>query len=102
MLYEEATERTKQACIGAQKIEDVDLKEHLEDLQMRELSKNDWDPFPMTDLAENCDFVGELLQRYLDDIRVRKKHAEFGKPPPSALLRKYVRLDEIDKMIETV
>ena len=68
----------------------------------KELAKNDWDPFPLYDMAEGSDFVTSLFTRYLDDIRVRKKVAEFGIPPPSVLLRKTVRLSEIDLMIEEV
>ena len=83
-------------------MQDIDLKEHLELLEYKELAKNDWDPFPLTDIAEGSDFVGHLMDRYLEDIRVRKKEAEFGKPPPSVLLRKTVRLSEIDLMIEEV
>ena len=68
----------------------------------RKLAKNDWDPFPLYDITEGSDFVETLMTRYLDDIRVRKKEAEFGLPPPSVLLRKTVRLSEIDRMIEIV
>jgi len=71
-------------------------------LTHKELAKNDWDPFPLYDMAEGSDFVTSLFTRYLDDIRVRKKVAEFGIPPPSVLLRKTVRLSEIDLMIEEV
>lgn len=102
VLYETATESTRQACIAAQKIEDIDLKEHLADLNHKKLAKNDWDPFPLYDITEGSDFVARLMTRYLDDIRVRKKEAEFGIPPPSVLLRKTVKLSEIDRMIEIV
>jgi len=102
VLYETATEMTRQACIQAEKIEDIDLKEHLELLEYKELAKNDWDPFPLYNISEGADFVSSLFKRYLDDIRIRKKEAEFGIPPPSVLLRKTVRLNEIDLMIEEV
>ena len=102
VLYETTTESTRQACIKASKIEDIDLKEHLADLNHRRLATNDWDPFPLYDISEGSDFTETLMKKYLEDIRVRKKEAEFGLPPPSVLLRKTVRLSEIDRMIEIV
>ena len=71
-------------------------------MNSKKLAKNDWDPFPLLSISDGSDFTDSLMSRYLDDIRIRKKEAEFGLPPPSVLLRKTVRLSEIDRMIEIV
>ena len=102
VLYESAVESTKAAYTAALAKEDIDLKEHLEDLNHKELAVNDWDPFPLTDVPPEADFVSDLFTRYLEDIRVRKKIAEWGRPPPAVMLRKTVRLSEIDRIIEEI
>lgn len=71
-------------------------------LNHKKLTVNDWDPFPLDDISEGADFVGDLFTKYMEDIRVRKKECEFGIPPPSVLLRKTIRLNDIDAMIEEV
>jgi len=60
----------------------------------------DWNVFAMTNISEGCDFVTDLLQKYLDDIRVRSRDENFGKPLPSVLLRKTIKLSTIDDIID--
>jgi hypothetical protein len=60
----------------------------------------DWNVFAMTNISEGCDFVTDLLQRYLDDIRVRSRDEAFGTPKPSILLRKSIKLSSIDDIID--
>jgi len=40
------------------------------------------------------------MQAYLDDIRVRTKEDEFGEPTSSVMLRKTVKLQAIDGIID--
>lgn len=54
----------------------------------------------MPDISEGCDFITDLLYSYFEDLRVRKKVQEFGSPPTSVLLRKGVRLGDIDNIID--
>jgi len=54
----------------------------------------------MPDISEGCDFVTDLLYNYFEDLRVRKKVQEYGQPPTSVLLRKTVRLEDIDELID--
>jgi hypothetical protein len=54
----------------------------------------------MPDITEGCDFVTDLFYNYFEDLRVRKKVQEYGSPPTSVLLRKNVRLGDIDLLID--
>ena len=62
----------------------------------------DWNAFPMTDITKGCDFVQGLLQGYLDDLGARRKLQDFGTPPVAVTIRKSVRLDEVESVIEQV
>ena len=42
----------------------------------------------------------DLLYRYLQDIKHRQKAGEFGRATAATLLRKCVKLDDIEVMIE--
>jgi hypothetical protein len=100
LIHEETTARVQELCLEARSSEDIDIKEHLQDLLYRNMVKNDWEPFPLFDMTEGLDLVQPLFEKYLEDLHARKKEAEFGSPPPAVLLRKTVRLQEIDVMIE--
>jgi hypothetical protein len=45
------------------------------------------------------DFVNDLFFRYLQDIKLRKMHGEFGIATPCVTLRKQIKLSEIDNMV---
>ena len=46
-----------------QKLDDVDLKAHLEDLEKSDLKGNDFQTYPLKDVE--VDFVNDLFFRYL-------------------------------------
>jgi len=46
--------------------------------------------------------VSELVQKYLDDIRIRENEANFGEPEASVVLRKSVLLGEINTIINNI
>ena len=77
------------------------MEEHKKDLEKRTISKkNDgWSVFALTNITEGCDFVSNLLQRYLDDLRIRSRDEEFDSLP-SVLLRKSIKLKTIDDIID--
>ena len=62
-IYDEFNEKTRLECKMAQKMQDCDLKAHLEQLEAYHLKGNDFMPFPLKDVQH--DFVGGLLLRYL-------------------------------------
>lgn len=103
-LYENSIQTTKMAYSNAILMEDIDLKEHYEELMAKELAVSGWDPFPMTKISDKrSDFVTDLFQRYLDDLRIRKRDVENGnegEPPASYNLRKTIKLNFIDGMVE--
>ena len=45
------------------------------------------------------DFVNELLVRYLQDTKNRMKEKSFGNATPSMILRKCIKLTDIDDMV---
>ena len=79
---------------------DVDLEEHIRELTAKKVLDGDWHPFPMKDIQAGCDFVQSLLERYLQDLDSRRKLEEFGVPAVAVTLRKAVRLDEVETVIE--
>ena len=97
-VYDEFNERTRLECKMAAKVFDYDLKAHLEQLQAHHLKGHDFQPFPLKDVQQ--DFVKDLLQKYLQDIKHRQKAGEFGRATAATLLRKCIRLDDIEVMIE--
>lgn len=97
-IYDDFNEKTRLECKMASKIFDYDLKAHLEQLEAYHLKGNDFQPFPQKDVQQ--DFVGGLLQRYLQDIKQRQKAGEFGRATPATLLRKCTRLDDIEVVID--
>ena len=53
----------------AARLFDYDLKAHLEQLEARHIAGNDFRPFPLQNAS--VDFVGDLMQNYLQDIKYR-------------------------------
>ena len=82
----------------AAKIFDYDLKAHLEQLEAHHIKGNDFQPFPLKEVQ--LDLMKDLLYRYLQDIKHRQKAGEFGRATAATLLRKCVKLDDIEVMIE--
>lgn len=56
----------------------MDLEEHRAMLEKKMIAKkgDGWNVFAMTNISEGCDFVTELLEKYLEDIRVRHRDEE--------------------------
>ena len=92
VMYEGIIEKTRKLCKEGAELDDIDLTEHLEMLEKKNLMKSDWVTVPPTDQTEGTDFVTPLMNAYLEDIRVRMKNDNFGEPPASVLLRKTVKL----------
>lgn len=82
----------------AEKIFDYDLKAHLEALESYHIKKNDFVPIPLRNVEH--DFVNELLVRYLQDTKNRMKEKSFGNATPAMILRKCIKLTDIDDMVE--
>lgn len=82
----------------AARIGDYDLKNHLEQLEAHSLKANDFMPFALKDVQE--DYVGDLLYKYLQDIKHRQKAGEFGRASAALLLRKCTLLSDIDDIVE--
>lgn len=99
-FYNKITDETRERLKLARGNMDQDLNDHLLDLDKRNMKQGDWDVFPMPDITEGCDFVTDLFYSYFEDLRVRKKVQEYGSPPTSVLLRKNVRLGDIDLLID--
>ena len=62
-LFTEYNERTRLEILMCQKLEDVDLKSHLEELTKSDLKGNDFQTYPMKDVE--IDLVNDLFYRYL-------------------------------------
>jgi len=82
----------------AAKIFDYDLKSHLEQLEAYHIKGNDFQPLPLKDVQH--DFVFDLLHKYLQDVKHRMKAGEFGRATAATLLRKCVKLEDIEYMVE--
>ena len=55
---------------------------------------------PSHDITQGFDFVTEIMENYLTELRVRKKEEMFGEKCDSFFLRRAVRLGEIDLMVD--
>jgi hypothetical protein len=69
-------------------------------LTKKHIMASGWATTAPVDQTEGTDFVTSLLDAYLEDIRVRNKEDEFGDVPASILLRKRVKLNSIDEIID--
>lgn len=99
-LYESIIESTRARCKEAETLDDIDLSEHLAMLEGKSLMLAGWATVPPVEQSEGTDFVTPLMDAYLEDIRVRSKEDRFGVPPSSTLLRKTVKLQAIDGIID--
>ena len=99
-LYEGIIEATRSRKKTAQSIDDIDLTEHLEMLEKKSMMLAGWNTVPPVDQTAGTDFVTPLMEAYLEDIRVRSKEDQFDVPTASVLLRKTVKLQEIDVIID--
>ena len=98
-LFERITAETDKKCQEAKKMNDIDLEEHHAALLAKEIVDTDWNPFAQTDITPNSNFISELMERFTEDLLVRQKEVNFGTPPPSTLLRKLVRLEDIHDLV---
>jgi len=60
--------QTRVECEKAEKFFDVDLKDHLEQLEAHHITGNDFQPMPAKTVHFHQDFVQDLMNRYLEDI----------------------------------
>ena len=56
----------------------------------------------MVDIQKGCNFVHNLLERYLVDLDARRKQDEAGVQPVSIALRKSIMLDEVESIIDNL
>lgn len=97
-MYNDFIDRTRLEKKMAEKIFDYDLKAHLEQLEAHDLKGNDFYPIGLKDVTE--DFVGELLFKYLQDLKNRMKMQSLSNQTTSIILRKCVKLNDLDKVID--
>lgn len=69
-------------------------------LEKKSMMLAGWSTVPPVDQTAGTDFVTPLMEAYLEDIRVRSKEDQFDVPTASVLLRKTVKLQEIDVIID--
>jgi len=81
----------------SERIFDYDLKDHLMQLEAYHIKGNDFVPVPFKDVDH--DFINDLLTKYLTDIRGRMKANSYGNATISMLLRKCVKLGDIDDLV---
>ena len=87
-LYQRLVDETKKRIEESKEAEDLDLKDHLDDMAGNKLYDGDWNVNPVYDITDGADFVTDLIKSYLDDIRVKQKELNFGDQPPSVVLRR--------------
>ena len=54
----------------------------------------------MPNITENFDFLTPMIDGYLTELRIRKKEEMFGEKCDSFFLRRGVKTNEIDHMVE--
>jgi hypothetical protein len=94
-LYNDIIDQTRAESYVNKGRKDIDLEEHKKLLEHKNITKKggDWNVFAMTSISEGCDFVTELLEKYLDDIRVRNRDEELNLDLPRAvILRRQIKL----------
>lgn len=97
-MYHDYIDRTRLEKKMAEKIFDYDLKAHLDLLEAHDLKGNDFYPIGLKDVNE--DFVGELLFKYLQDLKNRMKMQSLSNQTTSIILRKCVKLTDLDRVID--
>jgi len=101
-LYQDSALKLKDTVQQAEWIEDVDLRDHLNLLQEKNIRTDagDWVVAPSHDITAGFDFVTDIMENYLTELRVRKKEEMFGEKCDSFFLRRAIRLGEIDLMVD--
>ena len=56
-FYNKITDDTRDKLKESRANLDLDLTEHLLDLDKKNIKQGDWDVYPMPDISEGCDFV---------------------------------------------
>lgn len=64
--------------------------------------KSEFTPYEHDDLPEERNYVSDLLERYLKDMLNRRNYEINPNKEIQNLLRRQVRLDEIETMIQGV
>ena len=97
-VYEDLNEKTRLEVKMAAKLFDYDLKAHLEQLESHNIKGIDFQPYPLKD-AEHY-FVQELMEKYIQEIKQKQKQGEFGRATPSMILRKCIKIEDIDYIVD--
>ena len=88
------------ALLSQQKKEqDVDLAQHYRELERYELTSCEWQTKPQLKDAR-CDFVGDLVERYLEDISNRQLKSSWADARYCAISRKCIQLDGLEDLID--
>lgn len=97
-MYNDFAERTRLEAKMAEQLADCDLASHLEQLEAHDIKGNDFYPIQPKDVQQ--DFVNDLLFRYLQELKHRMKAAAFGQASTAALLRKGIKLTDMDEVVK--
>ena len=97
-VYDDFNEKTRLEVKMAAKLFDYDLKAHLEQLESHNIKGIDFQPYPLKDAQHY--FVQELMEKYIQEIKQKQKQGEFGRATPSMILRKCIKIEDIDYMVD--
>ena len=76
--YEEMLDEATARYEVAKGKKDIDLEEHIRELTAKQVLDGDWKPFPMVDIQKGCNFVHDLVERYVRDLDARRKIESSG------------------------
>lgn len=84
----------------ARKVEDKEFSEHIAKLQQHDLQFRDWN-LVAPNIA-GTDFVTDLLQDYVNDIKIRKDRSEAEGAPYTVVVRKMIALHDATDLVEEI
>lgn len=56
-MYDKLVDEAKMKLIKAPYVQDLDLAQHLKELNKKKLVKGEWKIFPKIDISEGCDYT---------------------------------------------
>lgn len=72
-MYDQLIDETLQRKKKALREKDIDILNHIEALNKKNLIVGEWTVFPVKNITKGLDFVQQLFEVYLDDLAARKK-----------------------------
>ena len=76
------------------------MDKHIQQLERYNLKESEWSVQPLENARH--DFVNDLMQRYLLDLRERINLGKEEKPTFANLIRKQVRVTDLSDFIEVI